>query len=83
MPTTPTILEKLDKSMKFSSGANFLSAAILLGLYLLLRKHPEFEAIWFLFGSSVFTIAGIAMILVIRSFKKRLQQKENEAISPK
>lgn len=81
MPTTPTLLEKLDKAMKVSSGANFLSSAVLLVLFLILKNHPDFEAIWFLLGSSLFAIAGIGMILLIRSFKKRLQQKEDEAVS--
>lgn len=68
--------ENLQKARTYIAGANFLSAAIMIITFFVLRRiNPEGETFWILLAGIIFAIAGILFI----AFVKRLEKKFKDA----
>ncbi len=67
-------LDNLQKAKKYIAGANFVSSAIMIVIFFILRRiNPDGESYWILVAGIVFALAGIAMIAFVKRLEKRFK----------
>jgi F0F1-type ATP synthase assembly protein I len=68
--------QNLTKSIIFMSGANFVTFLILLWVYSVTKE------IWFLIAGIAMLVSGVAFMIVVNKYKKKLRKLNERQTKP-